>query len=318
MTGTMKAATWRPGSHMMETVETARPNPAKGEILVQIKVAGINEMDVETRKGGWAKQVKQFRKSGPVVTGFEFAGVAVSDGKDIKAGTPVFGYSPVLNGPRVHAEYAAVPESCLAPVPDRLGMADAAALIVMGLTAIEVIDDIAGIGAEDTVCVLGAAGGLGAYATQLANARGAAVTAIASETNRDFVLAQGATVFRSRSEEPFRADDRFSLILDCPAKLSFAHSRKHLRPGGHYVSSNPLNDLSGFARAAFSRRRAGWLLMLSTTPEKINRLSHVTKAGDMRAVIDSIYEFGDINEALDRFATPGKQGRVLINVGSEA
>ncbi|GAA6155829.1 NAD(P)-dependent alcohol dehydrogenase [Pyruvatibacter sp. HU-CL02332] len=315
MPGTMKAATWPPTGGAMQIIDAPVPKPKSGEVLVQVKVAAINEMDVQTRDGGWKREVKTFRKAGPVVTGFEFAGIAASSDGHIKAGMRVVAYSPVLKGPRAHAQFAVAPTQSLAEIPHDMSFADATALSVMGLTAIEVVDDIAKITPGQKVCVLGAAGGLGAYTVQLAKARGAHVTAIASAENEAFVMAQGADVFRARSDTPvLHRGDRFNLILDVPAKYSFAGSRRHLAPGGVFVSSNPLNDLTGFPRALVSRRKAGWLLMLSTTPQKLKRLIETAASGDLTPVIDATYGLAQIDAAFDRFATPGKQGRVLIDM----
>lgn len=317
MAETMKAATWPPTGGAMQIIDAPVPKPKSGEVLVQVKVAAINEMDVQTREGGWKREVQTFRKAGPVVTGFEFAGTAVTGSGHIKAGMRVVAYSPVLKGPRAHAQFAVVPAQSLAEIPDDMSFADATALCVMGLTAIEVVDDIAKITPGHKVCVLGAAGGLGAYTVQLAKARGAHVTAIASASNEAFVMAQGADEFRPRNETPaLQADDRFTLILDVPARYSFAKTRRHLAPGGVFVSSNPISDLPGFPRALFSRRKAGWLLMLTTTPGKLQRLIDMAGKGHMTPVIDSTYSFEEINQAFDRFDTPGKQGRVLMDMES--
>lgn len=311
----MKAATWPATGGAMQIIDAPVPKPRSGEVLVQVKVAAINEMDVQTRAGGWQKEVKTFRKAGPVVTGFEFAGIAATSNAHIKAGMRVVAYSPVLKGPRAHAKFAVVPAQSLAEIPNEMSFADAAALCVMGLTAIEVVDDIAKIVPGQKVCVLGAAGGLGAYTVQLAKARGAHVTAVASASNEAFVIAQGADVFRARSDTPvLHRDDSFNLILDVPAKFSFAGTRRHLAPGGVFVSSNPLNDLAGFPRALLSRRKAGWLLMLSTTPQKLKRLFETATARALTPVIDATYGLPEIDAAFDRFATPGKQGRVLVDM----
>lgn len=315
MAETMKAVTWPATGGAMQIIDAPRPKPKSGEVLVQVKVVAINEMDVQTRAGGWQREVKTFRKAGPVVTGFEFAGIATTSSGHIKAGMRVVAYNPVLKGPRAHAQYAVASAQSLAEIPDTLSFADAAALCVMGLTAIEVMDDIAKIAPGQKVCVLGAAGGLGAYTVQLAKARGAHVTAIASAHNQDFVMAQGADAFRARSETAvLHKGDRFNLILDVPAKYSFTATRKHLAPGGVFVSSNPMNDLAGFPRALVSRRKAGWLLMLSTTPQKLKRLFETATTGALKPVVDSTYELTEIDAAFDRFATPGKQGRVLVDM----
>lgn len=296
-------------------VEVPVAEPKAGQILVEIQIAGVNEMDVEVRAGGWADQVKAFRRSGPVLTGFEFAGIARTSGKRIRAGQRVMGYSPVLNGPRAHAKFAAAPESGVLAIPDSLSDEAAAALCVMGLTAIEVLERICPIGAGQSCLVIGAAGGFGAYAVQLAASRGAKVTAIASAANEGWVRAQGADAFWPyETSPPFPPGEAHDLIIDTPARQSFRAAAPFLTRAGMYVSSNPTGDVGGLVRSAFSSRRAGFLMMLKTSPPRLQRLVELAQTGALRPVVDSVFDLSDADAAFDRFATRGKQGRVLLRV----
>ncbi|CAN7242811.1 NAD(P)-dependent alcohol dehydrogenase [Phenylobacterium sp. LjRoot164] len=303
------------GQARASVIEAPVPTPGPGEILVEIRVSAVNEMDVQVRSGGWAGQVKRFRRAGPVLTGFEFAGVARSDGARIRSGRRVIGYSHVLNGPRTHAEFACVHERDVQVIPDDLSDEGAAALVVMGLTAIEVLERIRRLKAGEQCLVIGAAGGVGVYATQLAASQGAKVTAIASRANTDWVRAQGAGEVRAYEDGPrYRAGDRFDLVIDAPAKSSFAEAATYLAPGGTYVTTNPTADMGGFVRAMLSGKRAGWLMMLRTDPAKLSRLVELWRMGAMRPAIDSVYALEDADAAFDRFAARGKQGRVLLKI----
>jgi len=296
-------------------VEVPEPVPGPRQILVQLKVCGVNEMDVQVRDGGWARQVKQFRRSGPVLTGFEFAGVARSDGRRIRAGQRVMGYAPVLNGPRTHAQFAAVDESAMIAIPDTLSDEAAAALCVMGLTAVEALERICPVGAGHKVLVIGAAGGFGAYAVQLAAHRQADVTAVASASNAAFVMDLGAREVRPyETGPPFQAGEAFDLVIDAAATASFRAAKPFLVRRGMYLSSNPAADAAGFAWAALSSRRAGYLMMLKTNPKALARLVELAEARALRPVIDSVFDLADADAAFDRFATRGKQGRVLLRV----
>ena len=295
-------------------VEAPAPRPGPGQVLVEMKVSAVNEMDVQVRAGGWARQVRQFRKTGPVLTGFEFAGVARSDGARIRAGQRVIGYSPVLDGPRTHAQFAAIDERDLAPIPDELPDEDAAALVVMGLTAIEVLEAIAPLKAGQKALVIGAAGGVGAYGVQLAASRGALVTAVCSAANADFARRQGAAEVRTYEAAAYQQGDAFDLVLDTPARSSFGEAARYMARGGTYVSTNPTADLGGFLRAMLSPKRAGWLMLLRADPARLKRLIAAWRAGTLRPVIDSVYDLSDADAAFDRFATRGKQGRVLLRI----
>lgn len=311
----MRALAVNPAQQASSVVEAPVPTPKAGQILVEIAVTGVNEMDAQVRKGGWAGQVKRFRKDGPVLSGFEFAGVARSSGRRIREGQRVMGYSPVLDGPRCHAQFAAAPEAGMIAIPDSLTDEAAAALCVMGLTAVEVLERICPVTSGQKVLVIGAAGGFGAYAVQLAAHRGAEVTAVASAANAAWALGQGAARVRPyETGSAFLAGDAFDLVIDAPAKAGFAEAEPFLAKRGMYVSNNPTADVAGFARAALSPRRAGYLMMLKTDARRLGRLVALAEAGALRPVIDSAFPLGEADAAFDRFETRGKQGRVLLRV----
>lgn len=316
MTATMRALATAPDGRM-QVVQDPIPGPGRGQVLVEVKVSAVNEMDVQVRAGGWAAQVKRFRKTGPVVTGFEFAGVARSDGARIKAGDRVIGYVHVLDGPRVHAEFACVAEADMQVIPPDLNDEAAAALVVMGLTAIEILERLKRLSAGQSCLVIGAAGGVGAYALQLAQSQGASVNAVCSSANADWVGSLGAAEIRSYENTPrYQPGDRFDLVIDCPAKSSFREAAAFLAEGGMYVTTNPLADVAGFARAALSSRKAGYLMMLTATPAKLSRLVELHGQGALRPVVDSVFDLEDADSAFDRFETRGKQGRVLLRIAS--
>ena len=112
--------------------------------------------------------------------------------------------------------------------------------------------------------------------------------------------------------------DAFDLIVDAPAVSNYAEAARHLRPKGMYVSTNPIGDVGGLLRAAFSSRRAGYLMMLTTTPSKLDRLAALWAEGALRPVVDSVYPMADAQSAFDRFATRGKQGRVLLRIAGQS
>lgn len=297
-------------------VEAPTPTPGPGQVLVAVLLSAVNEMDVQVRAGGWTPQVRRFKRAGPVLTGFEFVGVARSDGVRIRSGQRVIGYSHVLNGPRTHAAFVAMNERELTPIPDSLNDEDAAALVVMGLTAVEVLERIRPLSKGDRCLVIGAAGGVGVYAVQLAAWQGAEVTAVCSEANADRVRSLGAAQVRIReSGAPYRPGDQFDLVLDTPALSRFHMAAPHLSPTGTYVNTNPMNDIPGLLRAAFSRKRAGWLMMLSTDPDRLARLVDLHGQGALKPVVDSVFDLADADAAFDRFAVRGKMGRVLIRIG---
>lgn len=315
MSMTIAALIPSPQPGKMAVAQVPAPSPGHGQVLIDVKVSAVNEMDVQVRAGLWAKNVKAFRKRGPVVTGFEFAGLARSDGKRVKAGDRVIGYVNVLSGPRTHAGQVCVDENDVQVIPQSWSLDDAAALVVMGLTAVEILERLAPMSPGKRVLIIGAAGGVGVYTLQLAKHQGAHVTAVCSERNAAWIRSMGADVVRTYETEPnFRTGDLFDLVVDVPCKASFAASVPFLARRGMYVATNPLADVGGFLRAAVSSRRAGYLMMLTTTPAKLRRLIELADLGALRPAIDSRFPLAQADQAFDRFATRGKQGRVLLQI----
>jgi NADPH:quinone reductase-like Zn-dependent oxidoreductase len=299
----------------MALAELPLPTPGPGQVLVRIEASVVNEMDVQVRDGGWPRQVKRFLRAGSVVTGFEFAGTVQSCGRRLRPGDRVAGYVHVLNGPRVHAEFACVAEADMARIPDDVPSADAAALVVMGLTAIEIVERLARRRPGRTALVIGAGGGVGVYALQLARHYGARVTAVCGEASADWIREQGAAEVRPREQgSPWRPGDAFDLVVDAPAASSFAEARPRMATGGLYVSTNPFADLWGFGLAALSRRRAGYLMMLTTDPHRLGRLFELHRQGALAPVIDSRFDLSQADAAFDRFAARGKRGRVILEM----
>ena len=318
MTRAIKAITLPKNSGRMSVVETSEPRAKSGQILIEVKTSAINEMDVEVREGGWKRYVGKYRKQGRTLTGFEFAGVARSAGTRIREGQRVIGYVHVTNGPRTHADMVVVNENCVHVIPDDLSLEDAAAIVSMGLAAIDVFERLKPLEAQQHVLINGAAGGLGVYSVQMAKSQGAEVTAVCSEKNAEWMKTMGADHVRAyEHEDALRSGDQFDLILDVAQKLSFSRCRSALTPSGMYVATNPLADLWGFVRALASRRKAGFMLVLQTDPTKLGHLLELVEKKILRPVIDSRFPMDQINEAMDKFARSGKQGRVLLEFHKE-
>jgi NADPH:quinone reductase-like Zn-dependent oxidoreductase len=161
------------------------PQPGPGEVLVRVVAAGVGPWDTYLRSGS-------FPVAMPFIPGGEFAGTVVGDtGAEaaFEDGEPVYG-TPGLTG--CYAEYVTCPAEQLAPIPAGLDGTDAAAVPIDGLTALQGLTDVLGIGAGDDVLITAGAGGLGHLAVQIARVLGANVIATGSPRNHDFLHELGA------------------------------------------------------------------------------------------------------------------------------
>ena len=234
MSGLMRGLVLTDEGRMMLT-DLNTPTPKRGQVLVEVKVSAVNEMDVQVRAGGWAPQVRKFRKMGPVVTGFEFSGIARTDGDRIKTGQRVIGYVHVLNGNRTHAEFVCVNEGDLSLIPPDLAYEGAAALVVMGLTAIDLLERLKPLSRGTACLVIGAAGGVGAYVTQLAAFQGAQVTAVCAAGSELSIttLAMPALASPIASVMPTSPPPMITTSVSTAASASFIISSRKCRPAPH-------------------------------------------------------------------------------------
>lgn len=298
-------------------VEATLPVARRGEVLVDVQYSAINDMDVQVRDGGWRRQVRDYRRRGPTLTGIELGGVARTDGARIRAGQRVIGYSHVLSGPRAHAEVVAMAERDLQVIPDGLGIDRAVALLVGGLAAIDVLERLRPLRAGERCLVAGAAGGVGAAAVQIARHQGAEVHAVAARAHAGWLQTLGVIDVRDPTQDSWwRPGDAFDLVIDGPGKSTFGQAAARLAPGGTYVSTNPQRDLLGFAQAALSSKRAGWLLLLRSNPAGLKRLLDLAAADVLQPVVDSVYSLDNAAAGFERVTMRGKRGRVMMTISS--
>jgi NADPH:quinone reductase-like Zn-dependent oxidoreductase len=168
------------------------PEIGADEALIRVRAAGVNPFDWKVADGA-LKDEKQHRF--PLILGFDAAGVVERVGAGVtrfSEGDEVYGYlsKPVM-GEGTYAEYVVVPAPIVAKKPEAVGFAEAAALPMPGLTAMDLVDAV-DLGKGETVLIVGATGGVGSYAVQLAARRGARVIATARQANEAFVRELGA------------------------------------------------------------------------------------------------------------------------------
>jgi NADPH:quinone reductase-like Zn-dependent oxidoreductase len=171
------------GVEVLELVDVEKPVPGEGELLIEVKAAGINPFDVKLRKG---MMEGRFPFSFPAAQGNDVAGVveAVGPGvSDFKPGDEIAG-STAKRG--AQADFALVSQAKALLRPDHVSWEVAGALWVVGTTS-QAMVNAADIGADDLVLVSGASGGVGALASQLAHHRGATVIGVAGERNHEWL-----------------------------------------------------------------------------------------------------------------------------------
>jgi len=303
--------------------DIAPPTPGPGEILVRVVAAGVTTADWRVRAAAFPGLVAQIagramfgvtRPRRPVL-GSDFAGTVAAVGPGVTEfvlGDRVFGFA----GAGAHAEYLTVKaEGAVTKTPEALSDIEAAALPFGGLAALEFLDRFAGLRPGERVLILGATGGVGAYAVQIAKALGAEVTAVASGGNADLARDLGADAFVDyRAGGLDRLQDGFDAIFDTVGAWRYPDAAPRLAPGGRFLPLNfRVGDLFSQARA----KRAGHRVILQVNADSkagIERLAGLAAEGRLCAVIDRVYPFAELRAAYARVETRHRAGATVLDL----
>lgn len=316
------------GPDTLHLGELERPTPGAGQVLVEVRAAGI-ERGVEHLMTGLplvARPMLGIRRPKNPVRGREVAGVIADVGADVtrfRVGDEVFG---VAEG--TFAECAVGEESKLAPKPASLSFEEAAALPISGITALQGLTEVGGLQAGQDVLVIGASGGVGSFAVQIAKALGATVTGVASGAKADLVLALGAERVIDHATEDFAAEGhRYDLVLDIGGCSSLRRLRGVLKPEGTLVivggeSSGRLlagvdRQLRATLLSPFVRQRLR-MFIAAEDHERLERLTAMVEQGEVRPAVGATYALEDAPQAMRDLAAGQARGKLVVTVSGSA
>lgn len=232
----------------------SRPQPLAGEVLIKTAAAGVNPIDWKTCSGGGASS---FISELPFIPGWEFSGVVTDPGEtDFQKGEAVFGMIRFPQPAGCYAEYIAAPAEQIARLPDAVDLITAGGLPTASLTAWQALFDKGGLEAGQQVLVLGAAGGVGHLAVQLAKWAGAHVSGTASLHNHEFLATLGcehAIDYRHQSLNEYT--NSMDLIIDCVGGETGIEALPCLKSKGVLVTLPSVTKDQVIAAGAAQRRR---------------------------------------------------------------
>ncbi|MEV4059976.1 NADP-dependent oxidoreductase [Nonomuraea dietziae] len=295
-----------------EVTELPVPEPAPGEVLVQVRASSVNGFDLGVL-GGFLKGVYEYEF--PVVIGKDFAGVVAAVGEGVNemaVGDEVFGVvmRPTL-GQGGFAEYVAVPQSYgVARLPDGLDHARAGVLGLAGTAALNALDAVAPEAGE-SVLISGATGGVGALAIQLAASRGATVIATARPgAETEFVTGLGAA----------HAVDHADLAAGVRAVApGGVHAALHLAGDGAAVADLLANGGRFASTVHFTPENAGERDLKATTvmadpnPATLALLAAEVVQGRLRVPVARVYPLEEAQRAIADF-TGGTLGKLAVSI----
>ncbi|MFD7400196.1 NAD(P)-dependent alcohol dehydrogenase [Streptomyces virginiae] len=304
--------------------EMERPVPRRREVLVRVRAAGVDQ-------GVWhlmaglpyaVRAVSGLRTPRSRVRGMDVAGVVEAVGPDVtrfRPGDEVYG-----NCSGSFAEYACAKEGSLAPKPAGLSFEQAAAVPVSACTALGAVRDSGQVKAGQRVLVLGASGGVGSFAVQVAKAYGAHVTGVCSTTKTDLVRSLGADeVLDYTRQDPVDGTHRYDVILDIAGNRPISRLRRALTSrgtlaivggegGGNWIGGNQ-RQLGAMLLTPFvgHRLRAHGTLVRS---RDLEALTELIEAGSVTPAVDRIYPLAEVPDAI-RYLRDGQvRGKVAIRL----
>ena len=240
--------------------ETAVPALRTGEVLVQVEAAGVDRGTVHLVTGVplLARLEAGLRRPKRRVPGFNVSGIVVEVGEGVEGFAVGDAVCGVARGSL--AEWAPAPIAKLAHRPAGVDPTAAGVLAISGLTALQALRDAGEVQPGDEVLVLGASGGVGSYAVQLAKAMGARVTGVCSGAKADLVRSLGADVVVDHTaEDPWAGGQTYDVILDIGGGRPLRRLRSGLRPGGRCVLVG--NETGGRLTGGYVGRFLGALLL---------------------------------------------------------
>lgn len=308
-------------SDVLQLVDIPKPDPGPGEVLVEVKAAGVTMGDWHLMTGEPAIMRLALGRHGPnaAVRGVEMSGVvaAVGDGVTrFSVGDDVFGWST-----GAFADYAISPEERLAAKPTNISHEEAATSPFGGGTAIQGIR--AGrIRPGDEVLVIGAGGGVGVFLVQLARLAGARVTGVASAGKLDLVRSLGAVdAVDYRADDLTRFAGRFAVVFDIAGARPLGLLRRLTRRRGTIVLVGAEGGGRMLGRLGRNLQAALWspfvsqrfvTLVASDDGSDFEQLREYFEAGDLRSPVGATYALEDAPRALDDLAAGRIPGKAVV------
>ena len=299
-----------------------RPTPSEREVLVRVQAAGIARGVLHVMTGEpYLMRLVGFGLLKPKnpVPGQDVAGIVTATGAGVtrfKIGDEVFG---IAKGS--FAEYAVAREDKLTHKPENLSSEQAAAMPISGLTALGALD-AAGVPVGSNVLIVGASGGVGTYAVQIAVALGATVTGVASGSKADLVTELGAQRVIDYTREDFAdGSHTYDVIVDTGGMTSVSRLRKALQPKGTLVI---VGGESGSTWSPGMGRQLKAAVMSPIVSQRLtsilnkehysglDRLAKLATTVDVAPCIERSYSLADVPDAVRRLEAGNVRGQIVV------
>ena len=310
---------------VLELQEIDTPEIGDDEVLVRVHTAGVDRgvwhvmtgLPYPIRLAGYG-----FRAPKNPVIGSDVAGVVAAVGKEVtrfRPGDEVFGV-----GKGSYAEYVCARADKLAPKPTNLSFAQAAVVATSGVTALQALRDHGRVAPGQKTLIIGASGGVGTYAVQIAKAFGAHVTGVCSTTKVEMVRSIGADHVIDYTRDDFaEGTQRYDLILDIGGNSSLSRLRRALAPhgtlvmvggegGGRWLGGTD-RQLRAMVLSRFVGQKLGTFIA-TVNHEDMIVLKELIESGKVTPVIDRTYSLSEVPDAIRYLHEGHALGKIVISV----
>jgi NADPH:quinone reductase-like Zn-dependent oxidoreductase len=310
---------------VLRVAEVARPTIGDDDVLVRVHAASVDMGTWHVMSGlPYPIRVAGFglRRPGALNPGRSVAGTVEAVGGHVTGHEPGDEVYGTCDG--AFAEYARALAGRLAPKPANLSFEQAAAVPVSALTALQAVRDKARVQAGQTVLIVGASGGVGTFAVQIAKAFGAEVTGVCSTPKVDLVRALGADHVVDYTREDFAdGEQRYDAILDIGGNRRLSHLRRALTPRGRLVIVGGETDgrwLGGSDRqlralllSPLVRQSLGTFVS-SENSEDLSVLRDLVESGAVAPAIERTYPLAEVPAAIRHIREGRARGKLVITV----
>ena len=308
----------------LELRKIPRPEIGDHDVLVRVAAAGVDRgvWHLMTGRPYLTRLAFGLRRPRNPVPGLDLAGVVDTVGASVTRfteGDLVFG-----TGHGTYAQYARAGEDHLAGIPTNITMVEASVLAVTGSTALQAVEDHGRVHPGDQVLVLGASGGVGTYAVQIATALGGIVTGVASTDKLDLVRRLGASrVIDYRTDDPLAEPHRYDVIIDTGGNRRLRDLRRALTPTGTLVIVGGENGglwLGGTHRQIRAKLTSLITHQRLTTfvaredAAHLERLADLVETGHVTPVVDRSFPLTEAADAIAHLASGRTRGKIAIDI----
>jgi NADPH:quinone reductase-like Zn-dependent oxidoreductase len=303
------------GPEQLVYEDAPKPELGAGDALVRVHATGITPAELT-----WEETYRNCDGSErlPSIPGHEVSGVveSVADGvDDVMIGDEVYALTSFCRDGAA-AEYVAVRAADLAPKPKTLDHAQAAAVPLSALTVWQAFFDHARLAPGQRVLIHGAAGGVGAFAVQIARWSGAYVIGTASAENHDFLLSLGANEVIDYRQTPFEHAVRdVDVVIDTIGGETRKRSWQVLKPAGILITlPEPIPESEAVEHS--KRGRRGVFFIVQTDREQLGKIASLIDSGVIRPIIAETIPLPKARQAFERGVTGHTRGKLVLQVAT--